>query len=624
MYPLLDTIKDPKDLRGMTAEELSSLSEEIRRFLIQNVAKTGGHLSANLGVVELTLALHLEFSSPKDQMIFDVGHQAYTHKILTGRRELFDRLRQENGLSGFPKQEESEHDIFNTGHASTSVSAALGLAKARDIMGGRYHVIAVIGDGALTGGMSYEAMNQAGRDKTPLIVVLNDNQMSIGPNVGALARSLSTLRTRRSYLNMKRHMHEVLEKAEGDGGAVTNFIRQTKRRVKYFLMSGAFFEELGFTYLGPVDGHDIEALRRVLRQAKALREPVLVHVKTTKGKGYRPAEKDAATFHGIGKFDPDTGEVGKKQGESWAHAVGTQLEAFARTDEKTVVITAAMPQGTGVQNYSELYPKRFFDVGIAEEHAVTFAAGLARGGLKPYFVVYSTFLQRGYDQALHDVCLQKLPVRFLVDHAGVVGEDGETHQGIYDIAYLGHIPGMTILSPSDRGELCRMMNYAKEYDAPVAIRYPKGNLPRETEEAGPPIRLGEGYMTREPEEAFCLLLALGVCRGMAEEAAEGLLQKGIPVAVADARFAAPLSAEWLSALAAKYPRILTIEDHIHMGGFGMRVRDDLIEKGLEARVRILALPDRFIEQGTREELLKRYHISAEGIEETVEKWYAEA
>ena len=294
----------------MTAEELKELAEEIRHFLIQNVAKTGGHLSANLGVVELTMALHLEFSSPRDQMIFDVGHQAYTHKILTGRKDLFDKLRQENGLSGFPKQAESEHDIFNTGHASTSISAALGLAKARDLKGGKYHVIAVIGDGALTGGMSYEAMNQAGRDKTPLIVVLNDNEMSIGPNVGALARSLSTLRTRRSYLNMKRHMHRMLQKTEGDGGAMTNFIRQAKRRVKYFLMSGTFFEELGFTYLGPVDGHDIEELRRVLRQAKALREPVLVHVKTTKGKGYRPAEKDATTFHGIGKFDPDTGEVG--------------------------------------------------------------------------------------------------------------------------------------------------------------------------------------------------------------------------------------------------------------------------------------------------------------------------
>ena len=608
----------------MTTEELKQLAEEIRHFLIQNVARTGGHLSANLGVVELTMALHLEFSSPRDQMIFDVGHQAYTHKILTGRKDLFDKLRQENGLSGFPKQAESDHDIFNTGHASTSISAALGLAKARDLKGSKYHVIAVIGDGALTGGMSYEAMNQAGRDKTPLIVVLNDNQMSIGPNVGALARSLSTLRTRRSYLNMKRHMHQVLEKTEGDGGAMTNFIRQAKKRVKYFLMSGAFFEELGFTYLGPVDGHDIEELRRVLRQAKALREPVLVHVKTTKGKGYRPAEKDAATFHGIGKFDPDTGEVGKNQGESWAHAVGTQLQSFAREDDRTVVITAAMPQGTGVQEYSTLFPKRFFDVGIAEEHAVTFAAGLARGGMKPYFVVYSTFLQRGYDQVLHDVCLQRLPVKFLVDHAGIVGEDGETHQGIYDIAYLGHIPEMTIMSPSNRTELCRMMNYAHQYEAPIAIRYPKGNLPEESEDAGPQIRFGQGYLVREEKDAFCLLLALGVCRKMAEEAAEQLAEKGIRVSVADARFVAPLSREWLLELSRQYPRILTIEDHIHTGGFGIKVRDLLAEERAKSQVRILALPDRFIEQGKREVLLSRYGISVEGIQKAVENWNAEA
>ena len=595
------------------------LADEIRQFLILNVSRTGGHLSANLGVVELTLALHRQFHSPEDKIIFDVGHQAYTHKIITGRRDQFSRLRQKEGLSGFPKTEESPHDIFNTGHASTSISAALGIAKARDMKGEDYHVVAVIGDGAMTGGMTYEAMNQAGQDKTPMIVVLNDNQMSIGPNVGALARRMGVLRTKKGYLNMKQHMHMILDKTES-GGALSSFLRTTKRRIKYFLLSGVYYEELGFTYLGPVDGHDIAALEKVLAQAKQLHEPVLVHVRTIKGKGYRPAERDAAAFHGVGRFDPETGASAPTEGESWAHAVGSQLESFARDNDRMAVITAAMPLGTGVQRYSGLYPKQFYDVGIAEEHAVTFAAGLAKGGIKPYVVIYSTFLQRAYDQVLHDVCLQNLPVTFLVDHAGIVGEDGETHQGIYDIAYLGHIPNMVLMAPSDREELCRMMRYAAEYPGPVSIRYPKGTLPAEPEIRRPEITLGQGYFTREPEGADTLILALGICRQKAEEAADRLAAQGIRVAVADARFV-HLSDAWLTQLMGRYRRIVTVEDHVGTDGFGAGIR---LQANEPERVRVLALPDRFIEQGNREVLLERYKISVRGIMEMVEKWNAEA
>lgn len=619
MGSILDTIQSPEDVRRLTQEQTVQLADEIRQFLILNVSRTGGHLSANLGVVELTLALHRQFHSPEDKIIFDVGHQAYTHKIITGRRDQFSRLRQKEGLSGFPKTEESPHDIFNTGHASTSISAALGIAKARDMKGEEYHVVAVIGDGAMTGGMTYEAMNQAGQDKTPMIVVLNDNQMSIGPNVGALARRMGVLRTKKGYLNMKQHMHMILDKTES-GGALSSFLRTTKRRIKYFLLSGVYYEELGFTYLGPVDGHDIAALEKVLAQAKQLHEPVLVHVRTIKGKGYRPAERDAAAFHGVGRFDPETGASAPTEGESWAHAIGSQLESFARDNDRMAVITAAMPLGTGVQRYSGLYPKQFYDVGIAEEHAVTFAAGLAKGGIKPYVVIYSTFLQRAYDQVLHDVCLQNLPVTFLVDHAGIVGEDGETHQGIYDIAYLGHIPNMVLMAPSDREELCRMMRFAAEYPGPVSIRYPKGTLPAEPEIRRPEITLGQGYFTREPEGADTLILALGICRQKAEEAADRLAAQGIRVAVADARFV-HLSDAWLTQLMSRYRRIITVEDHVGTDGFGAGIR---LQANEPERVRVLALPDRFIEQGNREVLLERYKISVRGIMEMVEKWNAEA
>ncbi|MBQ7063752.1 MAG: 1-deoxy-D-xylulose-5-phosphate synthase [Firmicutes bacterium] len=618
MYPLLDTIQGPEDVRKLTEAQTEQLAAEIRDFLVCHVARTGGHLSANLGVVELTLALHRCFETPVDRIVFDVGHQSYVHKILTGRKDEFDRLRQKGGLSGFPKAQESAHDSFDTGHASTSVSAALGLAKARDLQGQKHFVVAVLGDGALTGGMAYEALNQAGRDKTPLIVVLNDNQMSIGPNVGALSRSLRGLRTKKSYLKFKLNLHRLLDKRDDseDKGPVVRLIQRIKRRIKYFLLTGVFFEELGFTYLGPVDGNHLSEVEKILDQAKNLNKPVLVHIRTLKGKGYTPAEENSAAFHGIGPFDPETGECAVPS-RSWADAVGSQLELMARQDRRLVAVTAAMPQGTGLEQFSKDFPRQFFDVGIAEEHAVTFSAGMAKGGLHPWVVIYSTFLQRAYDQILHDVCLPGLPVHLMLDHAGVVGEDGETHQGIFDIAYLGHIPGMQLMAPSCEEELRRMMAYAAACEGPTAIRYPKGKVANDMIERPLVIR-GQGCVVRACEHPDYLILALGPCVQDALQAAEILRQKGIETEVADARFASALDPAWYHEMAARCGRILTVEDHIHQDGYGMKVRDLLYK---QAEVRNLSLPDAFLKQGTRAELLRAAGICPEGIANLLEEWH---
>ncbi len=619
MESLLETIQDPGDLRRLSTAQTEQLAAEIREFLIRNVSRTGGHLSANLGAVELTLALHRVFDTPVDRLVFDVGHQSYVHKIITGRMGEFGNLRCENGISGFPKAEESVYDSFNTGHASTSISAALGMCKARDLRKEKYHVVAVIGDGAMTGGMSYEAMNQAGRDRTPIIVVLNDNEMSIGPNVGMLSRRLGALRTRPSYLQMKSSLHEMLDSEEKES-AISRVLQRTKRRIKYFLLTGVFFEELGFTYLGPVDGNDLAETEKVLRQAKNLRSPVLVHVRTVKGKGYAPAEADPAGFHGVGRFDVSTGKGAVKVG-GWATAVGEKLVSMAEENEKITAITAAMPLSTGLSSFSVRFPERFFDVGICEEHAVTFAAGLARGGFHPFVTVYSTFLQRAYDQILHDVCLQKLAVTFMVDHAGIVGEDGETHQGIFDIAFLGHIPGMQVLAPRNQAELFRMMEYAEALEGPAAIRYPKGGFAEDMPAAEePPIRTGEGYFTAENGGARVLLLGLGVLTDEAVKAAELLKKEGIAADAADARFAAPLSEEWYGQLAARYDLIVTVEDHIRKDGFGEQVRSLLYGR---TRVEILALPDQFIEQGKRTVLLDRFGLSARGIAASAKEFLKE-
>ena len=631
MYPLLDTVHSPEDLRRLSDQDTVKLAEEIRSFLVENVSQTGGHLSANLGAVELTLALHRCFHTPEDKIVFDVGHQSYTHKILTGRKDRFATLRQEGGLSGFPKSEESAHDAFNTGHASTSISAALGLAEARDLAGEKHYVVAVIGDGALTGGLSYEAMTQAGREKTQLLVVLNDNQMSIGPNVGAMSRALGRMRTRKAYLKLKKAMHLFLDHDDTQS-FLTRRIRRLKQRIKYFFLMGPLFEELGFTYLGPVDGNDLKETEEALEQAKNIAGPVLLHVRTVKGKGYKPAEKDAAGFHGVGKFDPSKGRSGLPCG-AWATAAGDNIIGMAEADPRIVAITAAMPQGTGLEAYSKRFPKRMYDVGIAEEHAVTFAAGLAKGGAHPWFFVYSSFLQRAYDEILHDVCLQNLPVHLMLDHAGIVGNDGETHQGTFDIAYLGSIPGMLEAAPADRIELQILMQYMAGVNGPTALRYPKGDF---TGDAGlhphPPVVRGEGCFVRETAGAEVLILSLGPFLADALEAAEQLKQQGNLAAVADARFCTELSAEWYRGLAKRYKRIVTIEDAVHKGGYGMQVRDLLAEQYAadhtdrrnRAEVRIISLPDRFIEQGGRADLLRKYGISANGIVLTVRQWDAES
>ena len=631
MYPLLDTIHSPEDLRRLSDPETIKLAEEIRGFLVDNVSQTGGHLSANLGAVELTLALHRCFHTPEDKIVFDVGHQSYTHKILTGRKERFSTLRQEGGLSGFPKSEESVHDAFNTGHASTSISAALGLAEARDLAGEDHYVVAVIGDGALTGGLCYEAMNQAGRMKTQLLVVLNDNQMSIGPNVGALARALGRMRTRRSYLKMKQAMHLFLDHDDAQS-FLTRRIRRMKQRIKYFLLMGPLFEELGFTYLGPIDGNDLRETEEALRQAKNIEGPVLLHVKTVKGKGYKPAEKDAAGFHGVGRFDPHKGRSGLPCGE-WAASAGEEITRMAERDPKIVAITAAMPQGTGLEPFADRFPERMYDVGIAEEHAVTFSAGLAKGGAHPWFFVYSSFLQRAYDEILHDVCLQHLPVHLMLDHAGIVGNDGETHQGVFDIAFLGSIPGMLEAAPSGKEELRLLMHYMADVNGPTALRYPKGDFAGDAAvNVHPSIVCGEGYLAKEPAGAKYLILSLGPCLADACKAAQILEQEGIPTAVADARFCTGLSAGWYREIAKRYGRILTVEDGVHTDGYGVRVRDLLAEQyaagrkdGQEeaAQVRILALPDRYIEQGNRADLLRKYGISADGIVRMIRQWDAE-
>ena len=621
MNTLLDAIHDPSDLRGLSDQEMDVLAEEIRQFLLENVSQTGGHLSSNLGVVELTLALHKTFSSPKDKIIWDVGHQSYVHKILTGRKDKFPSLRKEDGLSGFPKEEESPHDAFNTGHASTSISAAYGLAKARDLQHEEYEVIAVIGDGSLTGGMAYEALNNAGKGETKLIVILNDNQMSISSNVGILPYRLSQIRTRHLYLETKEGIRKGLAKIPKIGIPISNWIRRVKRRMKYMLVSGVLFEELGFVYLGPVDGHNCKELQKVFQQARNLDEPVLIHVRTVKGKGYEPAEENATRFHGVPSFDIESGNIVGSVFESWSEVLGRNLVRLARKYDNLVAITAAMVQNTGLEEFSHIVPDRVFDVGIAEEHAVTFAAGLAKGGLKPVVAIYSSFLQRAYDQILHDVCLQNLPVVFAIDRSGIVGEDGETHQGIYDIAYLSHIPGMTIMAPSCRLEMVAMLEYAVSYPGPIALRYPKGRVYiAPSEERRPPIVQGRGYIYKRG--ARVAILTVGVCRSMAEKAAKLLKQEGISPTLADARFIAPIDETLLEELASEHDLLVTVEDHIHTGGFGMQVAAFLSARKYPCEVQTMALPDKFIEQGTRESLLTNYGLCPDAIAERVRKFLA--
>nr|WP_092067343.1 1-deoxy-D-xylulose-5-phosphate synthase [Dendrosporobacter quercicolus]NSL46536.1 1-deoxy-D-xylulose-5-phosphate synthase [Dendrosporobacter quercicolus DSM 1736]SDL54795.1 1-deoxy-D-xylulose-5-phosphate synthase [Dendrosporobacter quercicolus] len=614
MNDLLDMIDNPQQLKKLSVVQLEKLAGEIRGLLVHTVAKTGGHLAPNLGVVELTIALHRVFNSPSDKFVWDVGHQAYVHKILSGRREYFNTLRQAGGMSGFPKISESVHDAFGTGHSSTSISAALGLALARDMSGGRNHVVAIIGDGSLTGGQAYEALNHAGDLGANLIVVLNDNEMSIAKNVGAMSDYLSKLRTAPTYNRVKHDIEFLLRRIPAIGDSVAKTVERVKDSLRYLLVPGMLFEELGFTYIGPIDGHNIELISHMLEKAKTMQGPVLIHTLTQKGRGYQPAECKADKFHGVGPFCIDSGEVIKNGSKPTYTAVfGETLIDLAAKDADIVAITAAMPEGTGLKNFAGLYPERFFDVGIAEQHAVTVAAGLAVAGKKPVVAVYSTFGQRAYDQILHDVCLQNLPVVFALDRAGIVGEDGPTHHGVFDFSYLRHIPNLVLMAPKDENELRHMLHTALELNCPAVIRYPRGS--------GLGVPLDEELTVFHPGQAEQLqhgrdlvFLAVGPMVEQCRAAAGILAATGIQAGVVNARFIKPLDERLFSSLARETGVFVTVEDNVLAGGFGSAVLEYLnLQNCHWLKLLRLGLPDQFIEHGAREQLLSRYGLDGDGI-----------
>lgn len=610
--PLLDKVSSPADLKSLTIDELNKLAAEIRKELINTVSVTGGHLAPNLGVVELTLALHTVFNCPSDKIIWDVGHQSYIHKLVTGRRKEFCTLRQLSGLSGFPKRAESECDPFDTGHSSTSISAALGLALARDLAGEKNEIVAVIGDGAMTGGMAFEALNHAGHLGTNLIVVLNDNEMSIAENVGALAGYLSRMRTDPNYNKHKEDMENILKKIPSIGSTVAKTLERIKDSFKYLVVPGMLFEELGFTYLGPINGHDINSVRTILQQAKNNNGPVLVHVITTKGKGYKPAEKNPDKFHGIGPFDVATGETAKNDKVTYTEVFGTTLCEIAAINDRILAITAAMPSGTGLTRFRELFPTRFFDVGIAEQHAVTMAAGLAVGGFIPVIAVYSTFLQRAYDQILHDVAMQKLHVVFAIDRAGLVGEDGETHQGVFDISFLRHIPGMTIMAPKDENELKVMIKTAIECEGPVALRYPRGmGRGFHLQENTGTIPIGQAEILRSGRDIT--IAAVGPLVYTALEAAERLEELGISASVINARFIKPLDEKCLVEDIKKTGKLLTLEENVLQGGFGSAVMELLENHSVSVQIKRLGIPDEFVGHGSILKLKEKCGLSVDSV-----------
>ena len=614
----LDKILKENDIKYLSEEELKELPGEIRRFLIESISKTGGHLASNLGVVELTMALHLTFNLPKDKIIWDVGHQSYTHKILTGRKEGFNELRQYGGLSGFPKTCESDCDCFNTGHSSTSVSAALGMAQARDIMGEDYSVIAVIGDGALTGGMAYEALNNASELKSNFIIVLNDNNMSISENVGGMSSYLARFRTADAYRDLKNNVMNSLNHIPVYGEKMVKKIRNTKSSIKQLFIPGMFFEEMGIIYLGPVDGSNLEELRKTFEEAKKVDGPVLVHVITKKGAGYLPAERHPARFHGAEPFDIETGIPSNKRTEAnYTDVFSTVIKKLGERNDKIVAITAAMRDGTGLKRFANVMPERFFDVGIAEEHAVTFAAGLARAGLKPVFAVYSSFLQRAYDQILHDVCIQNLPVVFAVDRAGLVGSDGETHQGIFDISYLSSIPNMTVMAPKNKWELSDMMKFAVRYDSPIAIRYPRGLAYAGLKEHREAISYGKSEVIYEGSRVA--LMALGSMVSVAEDVVGLLKEKGICATLINARFAMPFDRERIEKLTDNHTLLVTLEENVLSGGFGEHVASFVKEAALDIDVMTVAIPDAYVEHGNVTQLKKLLGIDADSVAERILK-----
>lgn len=609
---ILEQIKGPEDLKKLTSEELSQLAEEIRAFLIEKISHTGGHLASNLGVVELTIALFRTFDLPEDKIIWDVGHQSYTHKILSGRRMEFDELRQYGGLSGFPKRKESPYDSFDTGHSSTSISAGLGIAQGRDILGEDYKVVSVIGDGALTGGMAYEALNNAARMKKNFIIILNDNKMSISENVGGMSRYLGGLRTGAGYNDLKKNVADTLERIPVVGGRMIDKIKRTKNSIKQLFIPGMLFENMGITYLGPVDGHNISALCKVLKEAQKLDHAVLVHVLTKKGKGYEPAEKNPAHFHGVSPFDIKTGKpLAEKKYPTYTDVFSKKLCQLGETHPELVAVTAAMPDGTGVAAFGKKFPDRFFDVGIAEAHAVTSAAGMAAAGLRPVVAVYSSFLQRGYDQILHDVCIQNLPVLFAVDRAGLVGSDGETHQGIFDYSYLTSIPNMSVAAPKNLWELRAMLDFAMDYKAPFAIRYPRGTAYRGLKEFMQPIAYGKGEIIYEEENIA--LLAVGSMVSTGEHVRAKLKEEGVSCTLANARFVKPFDKELVDRLAKNHRLIVTMEENVLQGGFGLPVTAYIHEHYPQVKVMNIALPDAYVEHGNVSVLRKGLGIDSDSI-----------
>ena len=606
---LLDQIEGPGDIKKLSPNEWDSLAEEIRRFLVRKVSMTGGHLASNLGTVELTMALHLALDLPNDKIVWDVGHQSYTHKILTGRKDGFDHLRQYGGISGFPKRSESETDVFDSGHSSTSISAALGLARARDILGEKRTIVAVIGDGAMTGGLAYEGLNDASRMNSNLIIILNDNNMSISPNVGGVSSYLSDIRTSSGYIQLRDKIHDSLSDTVP---GVVKGISRAKQSIKSLMVPGMLFEEMGVTYLGPVDGHNIKSIIKSIEEAKRVNKAVLIHVCTKKGKGYLPAERKPSRFHGTPPFIVKTGLPSKVEKiESYTDVFSTEMLKIAEADPATVAITAAMEDGVGLHSFRVMHPNRFFDVGIAEQHAVTFAAGLAAGGLKPIFAVYSTFLQRAYDQIVEDVCLQKLPVVFAVDRAGLVGADGETHQGIFDLSYFSSVPGMTVMAPKNGQELRDMLRFALKLGRPAAIRYPRGAAFNGLGDFRAPMELGKAE--RLYEEGGILLLAVGSMVKTALKVREMLAAQGMKCSIVNARFVQPMDTELLREAVGEYSLIVTMEENVHSGGFGEHVAAWYAEQDIDAELLQIAIPDAFVPHGSPAQLCQLTGIDAESI-----------
>jgi len=612
---LLEQINGPQDLKALSIDQLEQLSAEIRQFLIEKLSVTGGHLAPNLGVVELTVAMHYLFNSPHDKIIFDVGHQAYVHKILTGRMDRFDTLRQYKGLCGFVKRDESEHDVWEAGHSSTSLSAAMGMAMARDLKGDNNRVIAVIGDGALTGGMALEALNHIGHEKKNLLVILNDNEMSIAPNVGAMHHYLAKIRTDRHYQKAKDELQQFLNKIPAIGGTLAKTAERFKDSLKYLLVSGILFEQFGLTYLGPVDGHDMEQLTELLRQADSINGPVLVHVLTVKGKGYKPAEADSLKWHGISPYKIESGQVLKAvEPPMYTEVFSDVLMELAEQDDRIVAVTPAMPAGSGLLKFAKRFPSRMIDVGIAEQHAATLSSALAIEGMKPVFAVYSTFLQRAYDQVVHDICRQNLNVIFAIDRAGFVGPDGETHHGVYDIPFLRHIPNMIIMMPKDENELRRMMKTAVDYnDGPIAVRYPRiAGQGVEIDAELTPLPIGKWEVVREGD--YGAFIAIGPMVQLAEEAAELLKRDGCNVEVINARFIKPLDEELLLRLAKEGKQIIVLEEGAELGGFGSAVLEYYSLKGIYGvPVRIVGIPDQFIEHGSIKEQRAEVGLTPERV-----------